>query len=105
MTNIQKENLQTELLSGLIEDLRIKDLDEAKQNEMMIKMTGVLLRRIFVEAMDRIGSDGRLAYEKMSEGDLEPGQVEAFFKDRIHDYDEMVEKIIEEFRNEITKVN
>lgn len=105
MTDIKAESIQTELLSRLIEDLKINDLDESKRNEMVIKMTEVLLRRIFVETMDRLGSGGREEYAKMSEGEIEPGQIEAFFKEKIHDYDEMVEKIIEEFRGEIMKVN
>jgi hypothetical protein len=96
---------QTQALSQLIKDLGIDTLSEDKQNELIIKMTEVLLKRIFLETMEKLGESGREEYEKMSEGKVEPEQVEAFFKEKISNYDEMVDKIIEEFKAEMMKAN
>lgn len=98
-------NFQSEALSQLINGLNIKDLSQDRQDEIIIKLTETLLKRIFVETMDRLGSDGRGEYEKMTEGEIMPDQVEAFFKEKIHDYDEMVQKIIEEFKSEMMKAS
>lgn len=87
---------QADALNQLIKDLGIDTLSQDKQNELIIKMTEVLLKRIFLETMEKLGESGREEYEKMSEGEVAPEQVEAFFKEKIANYDEMVQQIIEE---------
>jgi hypothetical protein len=96
---------QSAALSQLIKDLGIDTLAEDKQNELVIKMTNVLLKRIFLETMDKLGEEGREQYEKMSQGEVEPEQIEAFFTEQIADYEEMVLGVIEEFRNEMLAAN
>jgi len=103
--NEEMTNVQSEALSNLVKDLGIDTLAEDKQNELIIKMTEVLLKRIFIETMDKLGEQGREEYEKMSEGDVQPEQVEAFFKEKISNYDEMVQGVIEEFRTEMVTDN
>lgn len=96
---------QADALNQLVKDLGIDTLSQDKQNELIIKMTEVLLKRIFLETMEKLGEGGREEYEKMSEGEVEPQQIEAFFKEKIHNYDEMVQQIIEEFRSEMMRAN
>ena len=99
-------NGQSAALEQLIKDLGIDTLAEDKQNELIIKMTEVLLKRIFLETMEKLGEQGREEYEKLTEGtDVDPEKVEAFFKEKIQDYDAMVQQVIEEFRAEMTKAN
>lgn len=100
-----QEGSQAAALTQLIKDLGIDTLDQDKQNELIIKMTEVLLKRIFLETMDSLGEEGREEYENMSQGSVEPEQMEAFFKERISNYDEMVAKIISEFKDEMMDAN
>lgn len=97
----EASNPQSAALMQLVKDLGIDSLPQEKQEGLIIKMTEVLLKRIFIETMDKLGEKGREEYEKMMEGKVEPEQVEAFFKDRIRDYDGMVQSIIEEFKKEM----
>ncbi|NTV41244.1 MAG: hypothetical protein HGA61_03135 [Candidatus Moranbacteria bacterium] len=103
--NETMSSLQQQTLSQLVKDLGIDSLPEDKQNELIIKMTEILLKRIFLETMEKLGDQGREEYEKMSEGQVEPEQVAAFFKDKIRNYDEMVETIVNEFREEMLGAN
>jgi hypothetical protein len=96
---------QAAVLTQLIKDLGIDTLSQDKQNELIIKMTEVLLKRIFLETMDKLGEQGREEYEKISEGEIAPEKVEEFFKEKISNYDEMVQGIIEEFRGEMMEAN
>lgn len=96
---------QSAALAQLVKDLGIDTLSQEKQNELIIKMTEVLLKRIFLETMEKLGEKGREEYEKMSEGEVEPEQVEAFFRERINNYDEMINQVIEEFKGEMMKAN
>jgi len=96
---------QSDAMAQLVKDLGIDTLSEEKQNELIIKMTEVLLKRIFLETMEKLGEKGREEYEKMSEGDVQPEQVEAFFRERINNYDEMVQQVIDEFKKEMVQAN
>ena len=105
MTEEIMQSSQADALSQLIKDLGIDTLSQDKQNELIIKMTEVLLKRIFLETMEKLGEQGREEYEKMTEGELVPEQMEAFFKDKIANYDEMVQGVIDEFKGEMMAAN
>lgn len=99
------QNTQADALQQLVKDLGIDTLSQDKQNELIIKMTEVLLKRIFLETMEKLGENGREEYERMTEGEVIPEQVEAFFKERIHNYEEMVQNVITEFKEEMMQAN
>lgn len=99
---VQNEDFRTDALAQLIKELGIDTLAQDKQDELMIKMTEVLLKRIFLETMDKLGDDGREAYGKLTEEEASPEQIEGFFKERISDYDSMVQQVIMEFKKEMT---
>ncbi|EKD58599.1 MAG: hypothetical protein ACD_56C00091G0004 [uncultured bacterium] len=105
MTDEITSSSQSEALSQLIKDLGIDTLSQDKQNELIIKMTEVLLKRIFLETMDKLGEKGREEYEKMTEGEIIPEQMEAFFREKIHGYEEMVQGVIVEFKEEMMRAN
>lgn len=98
---MQTAPLQEETMAKLIEDLGIGDLPQEKQNEIIIKMTEVLLKKIFIETMENLGEDGIDEYGKLMEKEASAEEVEVFLKERISNYDEMVQKVIEEFRNDM----
>ena len=101
----ENTNPQAAALSRLIKDLGIDTLSQDKQNELIIKMTEVLLKRIFLETMEKLGEQGREEYEKISQGEVTPKQMEEFFKNNIKDYDGMVQGIVEEFKLEMMQSN
>lgn len=98
-------NPQSAALAQLIKDLGIDTLSEDKQSELIIKMTEVLLKRIFLETMEKLGEQGRKEYEKITQDEVTPEQVDAFFKNNIKDYDEMVQGVVEEFKLEMMQSN
>lgn len=97
---------QTEALAQLVKDLGIDTLSQDKQNDLIIKMTEVLLKRIFLETMEKLGEQGRDEYEKITqEKDVTPERMEEFLKNNIADYDQMVQKIVEDFKTEMMTAN
>ena len=103
--NEEMSTSQQQALSQLVKDLGIDSLPQDKQNELIIKMTEILLKRIFLETMEKLGEQGREEYEKMSEGEIEPEQVAAFFREKIKNYDGLVDAIIQDFREEMLGAN
>lgn len=104
MGNAQIQQAREEALKKLANDLGMDSLSQEKQDELIIKMTELLLKRIFLETMEHLGEEGREEYGKMMEGEVYPEQVEAFFQERIAGYDELVQQAIEEFRKEMMEM-
>lgn len=86
----------------LIEELGLGDLPQDKQEDLVIKMTEVLLKRIFLETMEKLDDSGKEEYQKIAEsGNATPEQMEEFLKSKISNYDQLVQKVVDEFKEEM----
>lgn len=87
----------------IIDELGLSDLPQDKKEQLLIKMTEVVLKRIFVETMEKLNEKDQAEYEKLVEENVEPAKLEEFLKGKIANYDEMVKKIIINFKEEMLK--
>ncbi|MFA5777816.1 MAG: DUF5663 domain-containing protein [Parcubacteria group bacterium] len=93
---------QDQIKKTLMEELGLSDLPQDKQEELVIKMTEVLLKRIFLETMEKLDDSGKGEYQKLVEsGEATPEQMEEFLKSKIANYDELVQKVVDEFKEEM----
>lgn len=92
---------QNNIQKTLIDELGLSDLSQDKQEQLLIKMTEVVLKRIFVETMDKLSEKDQDQYSDMIEKNATPEEVEKFLNEKISDYDEIVKKIVEEFKKEM----
>ncbi len=92
---------QESIQKTLIDELGLSDLPVDKQEKLMVKMTEAVLRRIFEETMKKLTETDQKEYIKLIDEDVEPQQLEAFLQEKITHYDELVKKIVEEFKMEM----
>lgn len=93
---------QSQIQKTLLEELGLSDLPNDKQEQLIIKMTEVLLKRIFLETMEKLDDSGKDEYQKLVEsGIATPEQMEEFLKSRIGDYESLVQKVVDEFKEEM----
>jgi len=97
----EKASPQAAVLAQLIKDMGIDTLSEDRQNELILKMTEVFLKKIFLETMKELDDDSREEYTKMVDEEVTPEKMETFLKDKIKNYDEMVQRVVEEFKKEM----
>ena len=90
-----------QLRAELIAAFHLEGLPKDKQNELLDKMTVAVMKRIFLETMEKLGEAGAEEYEKLMETDPEPKQVEDFLMAKIPNYQAMVEQIIADFKVEM----
>lgn len=95
---------QSQLQKELIEELGLSSLSEDKKEQLLLKMSEAILKRVFVETMRRLGENDQADYEKMIDQNASPEEVEKFLHEKISGYDGMVKKIIEEFKEEMKKI-
>ncbi|OGI29218.1 MAG: hypothetical protein A2288_00405 [Candidatus Moranbacteria bacterium RIFOXYA12_FULL_44_15] len=94
-------NNQTQLQQTLIDELGLSTLPPEKQEELLVKMTEVVLKRIFVETMEKLSEADQEEYSKMIDANAAPEEVEKFLTEKIANYDEMVKKVVEDFKNSL----
>lgn len=92
---------QSQIQQQLAEELGISKFPHDKQEELLVKMTEVLLKRIFIETMDNLGDQAKVEYEKLVEGGAQPEQVEEFLKTNIPNYESLIQKVISSFKEEM----
>lgn len=64
-------------------------------------MGEVVLKRIFLEAMEALDGAGREEFEKLTESNTSPEDVESFFRTNIENYDDLVQNVIAKFKSEM----
>lgn len=95
---------QTQIKESLIEEMGFGDLPEEKQQELISKMFEVLLKRIYVEANDKLSEEDKNALDEMISKNSQPEEVEKFLQEKIPDYSEMIKNILSGFKEEMLKI-
>ena len=94
---------QSSIQKSLLEEMGLSNIPQEKQEELVMKMTEVLLKKIFLETIGRLKEKDQDEYAKMIEEKSSPEAVEKFLKEKISDYDEVFEKIVADFKSEMAK--
>jgi hypothetical protein len=92
------------IINEILESL---DINQEEKERLGVQMSRTVLERIFLETMEKLDDSGKGEYQKLTEsGSATPEQVEEFLKSKINDYDGLVQKVVDEFKEEMkTGVN
>lgn len=94
----------TKLKQELVEELGLAGLSAEKQDELIGKMLEGLLKRIFLDTMEKMGEAGVAEYEKLIEGNAKEEEVARFIEAKIPNYDAFVAEIIQKFKADLKAV-
>lgn len=94
---------QSQIQKSIIDELGLSDLPQNKQEQLLIKMTEVVLKRIFLETMEKLTEEGRKEYENLVENGASSRQMEEFLQSKIPNYEIMVQKVVDDFKEEMKK--
>ena len=94
---------QSQIQKTLLDELGLTNLSQEKQEELVIKMTEVLLKRMFLETVEKLNEADQGAYAEMIEKKADPEEIEKFLTEKISNYDAMLEKIVADFKEEMKK--
>lgn len=94
---------QSQIQQQLADELGISKFPQDKQEELLIKMTEVLLKRIFLETMDKLNDQAKVEYEQLVEKGATAEQVEEFLTTNIPNYEGMIQEVISTFKEEMNK--
>lgn len=94
---------QSQIQKSIMDELGLSDLPRNKQEQLLIKMTEVVLKRIFLETMEKLTEEGRKEYENLVENGASSRQMEEFLQSKIPNYEIMVQKVVDDFKEEMKK--
>ncbi len=94
---------QNKIQKELLEELGLSDLPRDKKEQLVIKMTEVILKRIFLETMEKLDERGREEYERMVEDGASSAEMDKFLTEKIKNYESLVQEVVEKFREEMKK--
>ncbi len=95
---------KTQIEKSLIEEMGLGDLSEEKQQELTDKMLKALLKRIYVEATEKLSEEDRAFFAQMLDRDASPEEIEEFLQEKIPDFVVMVKEILAGFKEEMLKL-
>lgn len=91
------------LKQELSEAFRLEEIPETKREALLTKMGEALLKRIFIETLEKLGEEGRKEYAALLGQDVAAEQIEALLKERIPGYNVFVRGIVAKFKKEMSR--
>ncbi len=92
---------QTQIQKILMEEMGLSNLPQDKQEELFVKMTEILLKRIFLETIEKLNPAEQESFGEMLDRGAPAEEVESFLKLKIADYDVLMRKIVSDFKREM----
>lgn len=92
---------ENEVLKNLMSELGLADLPQDKQDELAVKMTEVILKRMFIETMDRLNPRDQEAYGDLIENKATPEEIESFLNEKIENYESILIDVVQKLKTEM----
>jgi hypothetical protein len=94
---LDQEALKKELIAAF----HLEGIPEDKQEALLSKMGEALLKRIFLETMEKIGEAGVAEYEALFDKGAKQEEIEAFLENKIPGYNIFVRGVVDKFKEEM----
>lgn len=94
---LQYEQIKQEFIT----EFNLGVLPPEKQDAMITQMIELLMKKILVETMERLGDTGMDEYEQLITQKPTQEETEVFLKNKIPEYDEMVQSVVANFKTEM----
>ncbi|KKP68614.1 MAG: hypothetical protein UR66_C0004G0014 [Candidatus Moranbacteria bacterium GW2011_GWE1_35_17] len=92
---------QDKIKEDIMQYLGLNKLSQDKQDEILAKIGEIILKKIFIETVDKLGETDRAEFEKMLKEGTDADSIEKFLNTKIENYDMIISRIVEEVKNDI----
>lgn len=97
MSNENQDKIKEEIMR----DLGFDKLTQEKQDEILAKIGEIILKKIFIATIDKLSPEDGENFRKMLKRGEGVESIEEFLGAKIPDYDMIIEKIVEEVKEDI----
>lgn len=92
---------QDKIKSDIMKDLGFDKLAEDKQDEILAKIGEIILKKIFIETIDKLEPQDADKFREMLQKGGSAEEIEEFLNAKIENYGIIIEKIVEEVKEDI----
>ncbi len=85
---------------SIIKELGLETLPEDKQIELLNTITESILKRVTISVLEKLSEEEKVEFDQVRDTD-DPEKISNFLREKISNYDEMVENVIKEFKEEM----
>jgi len=98
-----QENIQ----EMIAREFGFEDLENENQQKLIERMTESVIKRILVDAYEKLSESDRKTFEEMMENieNIDPDSVDEFLREKLTDYDAIVSEAIEDLKEHLAKTN
>jgi hypothetical protein len=89
------------IIQKLMDELGLSNLPDDKKDELVAKMAEVILKRMFAATINELKAEDQGTYGELLDKGAKPEEIEKFLRDKIPNYEQKMEKIALDFRNEM----
>ena len=92
---------QDKTKEDIMQYLGLNNLSKEKQDEILAKIGEIILKKIFIETVDRLSVNDRETFEKMLKDGSDADSIEKFLNTKIENYDMIIGKIVDDLKEDI----
>jgi hypothetical protein len=92
---------QESLKEDIIKTFDLEQVPEDQRDKLIGKISLTLIRRIFIETMEKLGDQGVADYEALMDRSASQEEIETFLESRIPGYTVFVEDVVTAFKAEL----
>ncbi|MDH4330429.1 MAG: hypothetical protein OEV93_02660 [Candidatus Moranbacteria bacterium] len=93
----------SQIKDTIIKELGLEGISEERKDEFLAKMGEVILKKVFLETMDKLNDQSKVQFESMLEKEAPSEDIEKFLSENISDFESMVEKVVVELKEDLMK--
>ncbi|MBI2439134.1 MAG: hypothetical protein HYV45_00800 [Candidatus Moranbacteria bacterium] len=91
------------LEKDLIATFHLEELPKEKQQALLARIGEALLRRVFLETMEKLDTEDVVLYERLVKENASQEQMETFLENKIPGYNVFVRGVVAKFTEEMKR--
>jgi|GEM_PF-4454686 len=88
------ETTQTSALEELLEALKVGELAEEEQEQLMLELNDLVTQSTLVRMLERMDEESQTEFSALLDGEASEEEVEAFLAQKVPDADAILEDVI-----------
>jgi glutamyl-tRNA reductase len=96
---------QESIQEMIAKEFGFEDLENENQQKLIERMTESVIKRILVDAYEKLSESDRKTFEEMMENieNIDPDSVDEFLREKLTDYDAIISEAIEDLKKHLAE--
>ena len=105
---MSEETKETQNIQEIIaKEFGFEDISDEKQQALIEQMTESVIKRVLVDAYEKLSEADRETFEEMMENieNIDPNSVDEFLREKLTDYEAVISNAVEDLKKHLTEAS